>query len=574
MRITGFSFTPVRHHRPATSESSLGNAPGAVDVPTDKVETTALPPLKTRLGSMGFLETFSALPTPFNSVLDATTRRELEASLQRLEDMGVTFETEKKLKLPFTDDNRPLKAAEVLDSIEAQNLDPKQRPSLYAAVPWENGAYIRDFGQLLAIEELLDGGGGQLLEAARSLEKVGLVHNPERLVQDIRAGSAGYIMLEKPRQFDHPEPDRVDSEDGLFFIDYLEGSGQDRGLKQPEIAQGLKRLVQENWMARDRAYRVYAEGSEYARLSRRDGPTLQVAREHLSQPEQVMETWKSFQQAYRDHLSPALAKAGRRIRGIPDSVVQTDQKFPVTTRVQAYAGVVQAAAGLDLPEHKLTSAVHQVYTSLVEHATTEAQLFTRLRAVAPTLASEGQDPALKLLDELNHQDAPIRLGPREAVFEEIRQRTGSLSLAQAGINLVRIPLAGESQEERLELYSEIAARLPEENRDLTPEFYQEALIGRDQEMSLKENGRRFVTILGACANLKQPGLAPAVYHILHNKGREGADLEQGLEDFVKAAVTGKSVAEALTHVAKTLEPGSIEFLEDGIQVGDFNLDIQ
>lgn len=571
MKISGHIPAHLAARRPATAavreQDSL--------LTGDQVDLSGTSSLRSRLEAGGFLKNFSALPTPFGSVLDAATRQALEATLSEMQAEGVRFSIERERRLPFTSKEKELPGGELLDAIEEQ-LKEGKRPSVRMDTPWQSSASVRHFGEVLAVKELADDGGGELLEAARSLQSTGLVHEPERLFCDVRSGDGAYLMLEKGSQWDHPEPDRVGSDEDVFFLDYMLGSGKDRGLSEPGVAAGLKKLYEAGQMSRAYAFRVYSEGQEHAQLGNGRQLSLLVAREHLNDFERIQSTYEKFAQACRTHLAPAVAKAAARGRGgphggVPDQVRRTDAGFTPEVRVQAYAGVLDAAASLELPQHKIYSAAYEVYSKLVAGAENEAQLFTRLKAVTPTLASEGGEAALELLDDLSA--AKVKTSPKEQIFSDLLAQTESLELARAGVNLVRIPLEGESLEDRVGLFTEIAANLPQNSRSLSGEFYQEVLINRQPSLPLKENGRRFVAILKACANLDQPGMAPAVYEVLQNRALEGTDPEVSINNFLEAAVTGKSVAQALHAMADSVEEGSIEFLEDEIQIGDFSLQL-
>jgi hypothetical protein len=417
--------------------------------------------------------------------------------------------------------------AELLRPLGRDRLEPASQADLesgqplYLRMPGEaRPTRLGEPAEIATLDDYLNGPPTPLKEAIASLVERGLVQDGpdayKTLLHKEVLWATDRTLKELSRSASTP--------DHVLAMDFFGGSGVDRGLAQGERARSLKATAEAGLVSRWEAYDQYARPRP--RLPVGSGasvPRLLVPESHLEDPDQVVQAESEWRSAFYRHLAPVLSELGPLDKSVyvPDSFRSLDGPFPLETRLQSAAVLLSAVAPTS---KKPWQDAFNLYATAAQASQSSLELLRNCELLAGSV-SLGMAPSLAQNPRGPHADV------KDRIFEQLTVATGSPSVAAGAVETLRIRVGEESQQERLELFAQIASRLSPEQRQHAPALYQEILANRLPQESLSVTGQRYLQVLSACVQMGQPLLAGPVFEHLQlgiSEGRIQPDQIPGL----------------------------------------------
>ncbi len=393
----------------------------------------------------------------------------------------------------------------------ASEADLESGQPLYLRLPGDaKPTRLGEPSEIASLDDYLNGPPTPLKEAIASLVERGLVQDGpdsyKTLLHKEVLWATDRTLKEMSRSASTP--------DHVLAMDFFGGSGLDRGLAQSERARSLKATAEAGLVSHWEAYDQYARPRP--RLPVGSGasvPRLLVPESHLEDPDQVVQAESEWRSAFFRHLAPVLSELGPLDKSVyvPDSFRSLDGPFPLETRLQSAAVLLAAVAPTS---KKPWQDAFNLYATAAQASQSSLELLRNCELLAGSV-SLGMAPSLPQNPRSPHADV------KDHIFERLTAATGSPSVAAGAVEILRIRVGEESQEERLELFDQLASRLSSDQRQHAPALYQEILANRLPQESLPVTGQRYLQVLSACAQLGQPLLAGPVFEHLQLGIAEG-----------------------------------------------------
>ncbi len=375
---------------------------------------------------------------------------------------------------------------------------------LYLRMPGESRpTRLGEPSEIASLDDYLNGPPAPLKEAIASLVERGLVQDGpdayKTLLHKQVLWATDRTLKELSRSASTP--------DHVLAMDFFGGSGLDRGLAQGERARCLKATAEAGLVSRWEAYDQYARPRP--RLPVGSGvsvPRLLVSESHLENPDQVVQADSEWRSAFFRYLAPVLSELGTLDRSVyvPDSFRSLDGPFPLETRLQCAAVLLSAVAPTS---KKPWQDAFNLYATAAQASQSSLELLRNCELLAGSV-SLGMASGLAQNPRSPHAEV------KDRIFEQLAAATGSPSVAAGAVETLRIRVGEESQQERLDLFRQLASCLSPEQRQHAPALYQEILANRLSHESLSVTGQRYLQVLSACAQLGQPLLAGPVFEHL------------------------------------------------------------
>ncbi len=502
----------------------------------------------------GLMVSFGALPEPglTAALAQASLNEGLVQELEALEELGAEFTTYKRTLLGSRE--TAITASEAATRLEKDADLFLQRPG------GEGLGNIKSLAEVRHFQNLLKGQPDQ--ELLQAVEAIPSPHRDNRSVTKAycRAASGQGIRLWLPWR--EPEPDEYlthfsvpeifTNRDHILAFSHFVFDGPKTGLAS-EPAERLGQLVEEGLMCGFEAFHAYTGLKPEVELSRAGG--LLLPPEAFDDLEAVTELARRYRRVMARYPTLELPKKLRR----------EPSPFSIESRAEAFDTLLEAAQRRNLETGSADAA--RVFDSLLTSSRNEIDFLARLDSVAQTLAYEGPEDAAAQAS----QSRTYIQDSEQALFEHLSASMGAGRDARQAVNLVRIPIAQESQQERLAIVEQLASRLPEERKHLTDDLYQALLIHRLPDQPLTEAAEDFVEVLEACLSLEKPNLTVPVFAATQKA--PAAQRSQLIRSFAHAAIISDSVEEAFRSLASqqdglsaSLQVGEDEIIINGVSI--------
>ncbi|MCE7873043.1 hypothetical protein DYH09_22060 [bacterium CPR1] len=551
------------------------------------------------LAQAGVLVAGSTVGGPIGTVITETARQDLLQAFRRLEQSGVKFEYRRRFVLPFGLRPRYLeltadKACEHVLSQKPDKLDRLQITTPGADRRRVTALRDLQFADAVLGHDVLTGEDKTRLEILRSLEANDYKptsgsyyyydedeRRPSDTLEHLRGLAAGQDIY-----FTAPGNERVAAKaETLSALDYFCGSGKDRGLKDPALAEDLKQAQEkgfEFFSDRDQldARSVYLQQAKNTWAREGKGVLLSVSRDELADLPALSERLAEYDAVYREVLSGAYAEVGwgRDTVYFPEIVAQGGEKFPLRVAAAVYAELLRGSRKGDDDHYRVDERVGGLTRKLFAECATPFELARKAALVSTTYASQGYQQANRVLSQTQEviaaraANSPQRQEQLEDLFFSLLSASGSIAAASEGMDLVRISVGSESQEDRIRLFTDIARRLPAGSTDQTSFCYRTILAERAGSESLAATGERFCKLLEGMAVGRHQDQATEVFAYFQQDLREGKSdtrqTDQRVTQFLQSLVLHDDVEKALkASFGGATSQGSVAQQEDAVVIG-------
>ncbi len=590
------SALPTRTAAPARATSAESSP-----APADQVQLSGTPPTANpwpELEKAGVLSASSSIGGSIGSVITQTVRQDLVKALQRLEAGGAKLEYRRRIPLPFGLRGRyeEFSAEKAADFIARKKPDGLNR--LEITMPGVARRQVRSlkdlqFADAVLGANVLNATDKRNLECIQSLEKAGFkASNYNNYYYDEAPPPADALeqlrTLDYGREtyFEAPGGGQVSAgKDSLPALDFFRGSGQDRGLKSPDFAQKLKDAEAGGFKFRyDRneidSFRAYQIELKDSWVRKGDSVMIPVSKDDLSDLGKLTRAIDEADEVFDEVLAGAFKDAGTAKENayFPGIVREGAQKFPIKVAAAVYAEMLRGARKGNDDSYRTSERVNTLSKKLYDECNTPFELARKTALVSDTFARHGYEAATKILKQTQEvitsraASNPQRQEALEDLFFTLLSATGSIGAASEGMDLVRISVGSETQEDRTRLFQALARRLPAGSTDQTAFCYRTVLAERLQTETLAATGERFCKLLEGMAVGRHQDRAAEVFTYFQQSMRDGGgdpkQTDSRVTQFLQNLVIHDDVDKALTSsFGGTTSQGSVQQTEDAIVIG-------
>lgn len=451
---------------------------------------------------------WASSPGELGQCLAGDDRKGLQSVLDRMEAQGARF------LLPrggmfSRGDHAPVPARQLLSALAESR--PHYLDGLRIQVPGHPALESATLGDLAAAGQFLLGPDDLLKRALAGLGSQGFAADPLKAYAELMGSGNLTVQFERDGRLETYCPRSVDE---ALAANALAGDGSVRGVAAPDRVRRLAAAVQAGWLTRPNAVSAYRDGGRIPLDVEKGFPPLKVREEDLDDPAATAARAKRYVDAWSRYVLPPLQRQGySKNYAFHDEVHSPDGRASLEARLESF-GILVAAS-----DHAGSSALKDLHQELLGRYPSSLDLVAAAKRLAPTVREGGPEKALASLDDLRK----VAPNPRNALYEELMASTGSHEAARQGVDLVRIPVVqvpaegpavAETQETRTKVFEGLAGALPEAERGLTPEIYQQLLINRPAGTPLAEAGSTLRSLVLSCSSVGFPLLAPALYEAL------------------------------------------------------------
>lgn len=553
------------------------------------------------LGKLAVLGGNVPVPGALGAVLTEETRKSLTAMFERLEAKGVKIERQRLMRLPFVmDKNVPLNPSEAVERLGKQKAAFKR---LHAIVPGQSAPVVlNDLKDVRALDAVY--GAGVDVVAPKHAETVKMLEDFRSAGWGVRQSNYYYYeqdpTLSPVRAFRRMEDGHgvqlskgdvhydVKTAEDLRSLDFFHGTGQDRGLDDPVLANRLKdaqgkglRFVYENREATPR--QIYLAKGQKLGVSLKDAEYhMNIQAADLSDADAMVSRLQDFEKVYARTIRPALTAADMKDWGAtPATVLFPDDAIALEARAAVFAELFTACSSGGRDRDTMQGAVN-VYHAVRKGAPSGFEMARRAKLVLPTLRSSGAKAAVEFLARASEaldakggsKDADERV---QETFYKIMAATGSVEAAFEGVDLVRIAVGNERFEERLGIFLMIAAREGESTLGLTAEHYRSVLVHRDPKEGLVKTAERFLRLIEGMSVGRHQAHAPAVFAAVQADLVAGritpAQADERVESFLRNLALSNDVDRAAAAMTSSAggPAGEIKPGEDFVDIGGIRI---
>lgn len=559
--------------RPSRSSAPATSSPDSVELGPESNPWPAL-------ANAGVLTAASSLNGPIGSVVSQAVREALTESIRRLARAGVRFRYHEPRPLPLIrpeyTDLTPRHVTELL--LEDK---PALNGRVEMALPEHDHKPVTELDDLRLADgwlgaPVLQGSERALVGAMRTLEPMQIYPRSQaeyswNLVGDLKKLLAGEAVT---FLFPYGRWDKVDRKE-VQTIDYLIGSKQDYGGTIPSLARELARAGESKLKFYDESLgatdlgTTYLLGLEGMYVRQGNSVKLPVTEADLRDLPALERKLSAWDATYRQVLMAPYRELGFTPDddNIPPIVLEAADKFGPTVATAVFAALVQAGKATGQAVENADSLAGKLYDACQD----AYELARQARLVCSTYQNEGFEAAEETWNRT--QDAILtRAGENgqlrqelEEIFFQLLSDTGSFSATEEGLDLVRVRVGPETQEERNALFRDISRRLPAGQVDQTPACYRTVLAERQEDDTLLETGSRFCSLLHGMAMGRHQERAIEVFCALQRGRSRDECVKSFLTHLALTNDVDASLKAALDPAGGAL--GSVEVREDAILIG-------
>lgn len=578
---------------PASDTATLSGAAAPAANPPPSAPTTNP---WAELERLGLMDAGNVHGGPLGQTLSQVARQGLLDALVRLEAHGVSFERERRFYIPgLMDHFVPRTAEQVVTLLERKSADRAQ-----VTFNEEGKAHRRIWG----VDDL------RALDVARGLGAEALKpedRNAYDALADLTASgwipkTEDYYSKDDGTSYDmwralgHHHPIRLSPPGGgaaavirspqdLVTLGFLV-SGRDRGVTDRALADALVTLDAEkpryNTGSQDGegpldAYRALTVQGRLE-VSFPGQPTaMPVTRADFSAPAGIVERSRQMGSLWQKYLKPVMGDSPYYAAPYLNFCTEPGGRFSPELRGAATAHLMRFWTNAARDSAQLIDVVRRLEGTAAD----DIQMAWMVNRVADVARREGCEGALAMVDALVDGTSSRAASPSEAArlrptLFTLIEATRSVSTALEGLDLVRVAVGDETEEQRLRLFTDIAARESEKTLQDTAADYRTVLVHRRPGETLVEAGSTFVRVLELLGLGRQQERAREVFAVLQEGMKTGAYGRRGMDDvlaeFGQAMTMARSVDDALRAISGSRTgagtgPGSVETRDDEVVIG-------
>lgn len=567
--------------------------------PTETVTLSSTPAASPwpDLRQAGLMYTFASLGGPLGGALTEASRQGLLDSVERCQEAGVKFLYRRRFRLPWIRGKyKELTASEMVTRLEGQKGDIKrlevQEPK--RDKPWE----LYQLAELEALD-IVHGGAvpcelrtGQVLDTLKHFELQGMKFTNGQYYYDsdpnlTLSQALARAGREDPQLYLNGNERRFDirNQEAINAMEYFHGTGQDIGLARPDQAKLLQEVAGRDVALKKDGYEttpfaLYLADSKAVSIHREDGPAMRFPLDGSYTPDRMEEELDDYTGRYQKFLAPALTRANLSLSYVPAEVLKLGGPYPQEFRMGLYSevlnAVIDSGAGRDT-----TSQAEQLFTSLLEAGGSTFSIAQRAHLVLPAVRLHGPQAAQRVLAQADETLSEISApGPEKErltqLFFKLHETVPSVEACLEGLDLVRIPVEGSTEEQRLAVFEAIGARQSSETLPDTARHYRAVLVHRGPDESLSQAGGRFVKLLTGLSIGRNQQRAPGIFAAIQKGVRDSTCTSEQADSMVDSFLSNLMVSNSLEKALATAQfsenlDGTIAEDEDTLVVGGFEV---
>ncbi|GEM_PF-3249122 len=589
---------------------SIAEKPGAEKALPAAAPATSVS-LWTELENLGVLHSAAAVPGPLSLPLGESARTALLGIVTHLQRKGVSFECARSLRIPFVMDKYvPAEAGEVVDAFSKGGAKTGIAYSREPGPALPNREWVPEKNvPVNTLDELrgLDGIYGEGLEALPAKERgwMEAVNDLQGLNWQFGTGYGSESnpfarslfqpyevlrALREERQLFIGRPgDRqcilIDRND-LLAMAMLE-TGHDHGVSNPDVVRNIMALRDGGAGTGHNAkglelelFRSLSRGHS-VRMAYGTGATLSMSPTDASDPQAVLARLKQLDDLYVQYLEAPLHRTinSQDYNQAYDFCMETGTRFSPHVRAAALRDLFPAATNrhgyVDMPFlFKLTRCFENNATDELDLKRRVGEYMADFGKKSSTYPGESYDlPLDSEPGEAQQSPGHIRL---LEIYRRFLDAARSEGAASDGLDLVRMPTGNESEEQRVQLFIDIAEASTDNNRKNAADAYRALLIHRQPDQSLLEAGGILLKLMKYLGPSDKQDRALEVFAGMQ-QGSSTVD-EAMLNAFGRALVTNGSVDDALKAALRVHASGEsgaqmIDTYEDVVVIGGIPLKI-
>lgn len=502
----------------------------------------------------------------------------LEQALQRFQKAGLSF---------ATDSFKP-------DPVLPREAIAKILEGSTVKVAFQNGAMakLKGMADLRVLDGLVGLGSGVLTQAEQetlqawdSLASRGYAPRTfgsdpvdgraQKLaaLQDLRNGSS--VTLAGPGD----ETQTFKTPEELKALDFLSG-GPEWPLPEPEKARTLRQasehgLIFYRYSRACTPYDQYKDSEPVVSVGRAGTPRISLSLEQLQNlpaTDALLADASAFHTARLGALYDQL-KVTESPAPLPLAWNQLRQRFsPEVAEAVAAEMLESAAIGGQGTGWYSIEKVWQLSARMGEFARDDYQLACLAKGLAPLLETGKLEDADRALLRLVKFERERELtDPEQTTLMTLLEGTRSVSAAQEGTDLVRIPLSDESLEQREQVFLSLARSLAPSQSHRTAEFYRCVLAEKVRGESLATTGARLESIHHACQTDNREnqalGAFRSIQRILRENPHTAEQADEVVQKFLHALLLGRDTKTALSSLQDGKQAASVQAGERHVTVG-------
>jgi hypothetical protein len=558
---------PPRHAPRAT-----GTTPATG--PQDTVVLTAPQTPWPELERAGLVGATAPIPGNIGQSLSTLARQGLLDAIARLEANGVSFERKRPLRIPLVMEKFvPASAEEVVDALarSRSRIAFSRKPSImappYQTTLAENHTPLRNLDDLRGLDGAYGAGPASLpageraaMEAAADLTTAGWaigsgfipaayqrdIFQPFQTWQRLHAGIPVHAAKTSDRACVQANGDE------LLILDRL-ATGHDRGTPHRETVDALIALRQQGVRTGPPAaelatWRTLAAG-QTTRLGRSTSANVPVEAHDLADPDAIAARIRRLDDLCADYLDERISRtinAARDLDPLYDHLDRPGTKYGPETRAAALRDLYPAASNRH--GYLETKFLIDLEKRLEDSAADELELKWRIQdSLRPLAHARYPGEVMKVPDP---SPGPPQTADRKRLTEKYRallKATRSEVAASDGLDLVRMPVGDETEDERTRLFLDLAAARADGRH--AADDYRAVMQHRRPNQSLLEAGRIYGEVARAVSASREPGRCADIFAALQDIARQRA-LPDPAAAFADALAVSGTVDDALAALRK------------------------
>lgn len=391
-------------------------------------------------------------------------------------------------------------------------------------------------------------------------------------LQNLRTGST--ISLETPGN----GTCSAKTLDELKAMDFISG-GPEWPVADLEKARTLRSaqdrgLIFYSYSSPKNAYEAYKSSDPTLSVSRAGSPRLTLTLEQLKD---AQGTDQLFQQASEFHQQ-RLGKLYEQLKvtdnppQIPTAWVDMRRRFSPEVADAAACELLQAAVIGGQQNWYNVEKVWGLAAKVGEFARDDYQLACLAKGIAPLLENGKQEDADRALMRLVNFEKERELTDEEqTTMLTLVNGTRSISAAQEGMDLVRIPLSDETLEQREQVFLNLGRSLAPAENHRTAEFYRTVLAEKLPDENLGRTGDRLGRIYHACAAENRANQALSAFRSIQRKLRAQPhtpeEADKVVQKFLNALLLGRDTKSAIASLDDPTQGASVAQGERHVVIG-------